>query len=297
MVSVNRAEYCISKAGLAMATAALRRPAGRGKHPHLRGAAGGDAERHDGRGGGKIRPAHRRRPLSPAALGRTGRRGPRRVLPRPGRVSLQQRACLHGGRRAHHPASLSRASGGTDLPHPRLARWSGALLRCPDAAPLVPPFARGPAVASTAPRGLTRFPQGQPRPHPPVDGRRHVPSRYLRRQTGSPPGHPRRPAIDGERPGRCLCQCRAEENRRHDGPLRPRPEPNQSRGQPRPGFASRPHRTAALARARVPLFRIRALGHVPLFQPHAALRGHPRRPPLRQTGFPPGGPGALRNPR
>ena len=106
VASTNRGEYCVSKAGLAMASQlwAVRlaevgipvyevRP---GHHPH----------RHDRRGGREIRPPHRRGAHPPGPMGHARGRGPGRRRPRSRRRSLFDGGGDRGGRRPDPSTAL-----------------------------------------------------------------------------------------------------------------------------------------------------------------------------------------------
>ena len=77
-VSVNRGDYCISKAGLAMMTAALCRAAGRGGNPRLRDSSRHRGDRHDRPGEGEVRPHDCRWADPHCPLGNSGGCRPRR---------------------------------------------------------------------------------------------------------------------------------------------------------------------------------------------------------------------------
>ena len=75
MASVNRGDYCVSKAGLSMAAKLFAVRLAPHRHSGLRGPSGHHRHRHDRRREGEIRSAHRRRTDSGCALGHTGRCG------------------------------------------------------------------------------------------------------------------------------------------------------------------------------------------------------------------------------
>ncbi|MDN3722451.1 SDR family oxidoreductase [Roseibium salinum] len=69
MVSIERAEYCLSKAGAAMMAELFRRPACSSRHRRLRAAAGHHRNRHDRRREGQVYRADRGRSCSCRTLG------------------------------------------------------------------------------------------------------------------------------------------------------------------------------------------------------------------------------------
>ena len=73
MASPERADYCISKAGLSMWVKTLALRLARRKYRRVRGAAGHHPHRHDRRGNRQIRRADRRRAGAGQALGRSRR--------------------------------------------------------------------------------------------------------------------------------------------------------------------------------------------------------------------------------
>ena len=76
LASINRGEYCISKAGLAMATKLWATRLATDGRAGLRGAPGHHGHRHDRGREGEIRQAHRRGPGAAEALGHRRGRGP-----------------------------------------------------------------------------------------------------------------------------------------------------------------------------------------------------------------------------
>ena len=85
--SVNRGDYCVSKAGLAMAAKLWATRLAADGRAGLRGAARDHGHRHDGGGEGEIRPADRGGPGAAGTMGHAGRRRPARC-PRCSRGSL-----------------------------------------------------------------------------------------------------------------------------------------------------------------------------------------------------------------
>ena len=69
MASVNRGDYCVSKAGLSMAAKLFAVRLAPHRHSGLRSPSRHHRHRHDRRREGQIRPAHRRRADSRCALG------------------------------------------------------------------------------------------------------------------------------------------------------------------------------------------------------------------------------------
>ena len=78
LASPNRGEYCVSKAGLAMAVKLFAARLAPARHSGLRSAARHHRHGHDGGRQGRLRPAHRRRARTRRPLGYAGRRRPRR---------------------------------------------------------------------------------------------------------------------------------------------------------------------------------------------------------------------------
>ena len=132
MASINRGEYCVSKAGLSMAARLFAVRLAPDGHPGLRGPAGHHRDRHDRRRSRRLRPAHRGRPRPRTPLGPPrGRRPSRR------RAAARRRAVRDRHRHPRRRRAVDSAA----------CRDSSGQLLCSQRQPV---HDRRPAAASTA---------------------------------------------------------------------------------------------------------------------------------------------------
>ncbi len=105
MASPNRGEYCVSKAGLAMAAQVVRHATGGQRHPGLRRSPRHHRHRHDLRREGRLRSTHRRRPDPRRAMGHA-----RRCGARSGGAAARRRALRDRRRDSHRWWAFDSAS-------------------------------------------------------------------------------------------------------------------------------------------------------------------------------------------
>ena len=124
VASPNRGEYCITKAGVSMATQLWAVRLGEFDIPVYEVRPGIIKTDMTAAGDRQVRQADRRRALRPAAVGHAGGRGPGRGHAGPRRPAVFDRSGRHGRRRADAAASLTAGRTVPIIPNfrPRLCR-------------------------------------------------------------------------------------------------------------------------------------------------------------------------------